>query len=91
MSIAYADGNGTLNNEEFFDFFFQIKGIIQSEEELDQIFEKLDKDGTGMLDVKEFANGIQKIIYENDDESNNSCNQTDRNVMVQDYHSINNN
>jgi len=35
MSIAYADGNGTLNNEEFFDFFFQIKGIIQSEEELD--------------------------------------------------------
>ena len=58
MVIADVDGDGQLDKKELFDFFGQIDGINQSEEEITQIFEELDRDQSGYLKLDEFARAI---------------------------------
>ena len=67
LVIADVDGDGQLDKKELFDFFGQIDGINQSEEEITQIFDALDADQSGYLKLDEFAGAIYQVLYGDDD------------------------
>jgi Ca2+-binding EF-hand superfamily protein len=70
MELADKDGNGSLDFQEFYDFFRRIDSIMVSDNEIKQIFEDFDGNNNGSLSVEEFARAIyQAVLAENDEYS----------------------
>jgi len=63
ISIADIDGNKKIDKKELFDFFILIEGIKTSEDLINHIFEKLDKENLGLLGIDQFAEAIQYVLY----------------------------
>ena len=55
MTLADANGDGTLNRKELFDFFSQIDGITHNDQIIGRIFSDVDEDNDGEIDEAEFA------------------------------------
>ena len=67
MATAYValvdeDQNGTIEKNEFLEFFTNFDGVCLSEDEINQMFEDADADGSGHLSVQEFAECLFLII-----------------------------
>lgn len=68
MELADKDGNGELDQEEFYDFFSRIEGMMVTKEEIEQIFKDFDGSGNGALSVEEFARAIYQVVLADMDE-----------------------
>lgn len=68
MELADKDGNGELDQGEFFDFFSRIEGMMVTKEEIEQIFKDFDGSGNGGLSVEEFARAIYQVVLADMDE-----------------------
>lgn len=65
MSIADVDQSGTINFEEWFKFIDKLESedIEQtSEDDLREIFESIDDDQDGELNIQEFGAAILKLL-----------------------------
>ena len=66
MTIADTDGSGTIDFEEFTEFLNKLSPD-STEDELKQVFDQIDEDKSGELDLEEFGKAIYECLKPGDD------------------------
>lgn len=62
VALIDADGNGTIDFDEFYEFFSNVDGIFLSMNEIKSLFTDFDKSGDGHLTVNEFAQALYLML-----------------------------
>jgi Ca2+-binding EF-hand superfamily protein len=62
MEVSDTDRSGFIDRSEFQEFFMQIKSLVVSSEEVNQIFDEFDESGDNRLSVEEFAKAIMRFF-----------------------------
>ena len=66
MTIADIDGSGTIDFGEFTEFLNKLSPD-STEDELKQVFDQIDEDKSGELDLEEFGKAIYECLKPGDD------------------------
>jgi len=66
MEIADTDGSGTVDFGEYKEFILKLSPE-SNEDELKEMFDGIDEDGSGELDIEEFGKAIYECLKPVDD------------------------
>ena len=67
LKIADLDGNGTIDFNEFKEFMTKLQDEETDEDQLREVFNSIDEDGSGELDIDEFAKAIKSSVIDVED------------------------